>query len=75
MAAVPGLADLRAPVVLSGHGGRSLPWSFRCPLAAWQNVARVVSAFMGQNGGAGRALKTKYQSERLLVGEIARKIR
>jgi len=50
MAAVPGLADLRAPVVLSGHGGKVPALELQVPFGSLQNVARVVSAFMGQMG-------------------------
>jgi hypothetical protein len=50
MAAVPGLADLHTPVVLSGRGGTLPTLEFQVPFASLQNVARVVSAFMGQMG-------------------------
>ena len=51
MGAVPGLADLRAPLVLSGSGGKVPAIEFQVPFGSLQNVARVVSAFMGQMGG------------------------
>jgi hypothetical protein len=50
MAAVPGLADLHTPVVLSGRGGTIPTIEFQVPFASLQNVARVVSVFMGQMG-------------------------
>jgi hypothetical protein len=52
LAAVPGLADLRVPVVLSGRGGKAPAIEFQVPFGSLQNVARVVSAFMGQMGVA-----------------------
>jgi hypothetical protein len=50
MTAVPGLADLRAPVVLDGHGGSVAAMEIQVPFGSLQNIARVVSAFMGQMG-------------------------
>jgi hypothetical protein len=50
MTAVPGLADLRAPVVLNGHGGSVAAIEIQVPFGSLQNIARVVSAFMGQMG-------------------------
>jgi len=50
MVAVPGLADLRAPLVLSGSGGTVPAIEFQVPFGSLQNVARVVSGFMGQMG-------------------------
>jgi hypothetical protein len=50
MAAVPGLSDLRAPVVLDGHGGSVAAMEIQVPFGSLQNIARVVSAFMGQMG-------------------------
>jgi hypothetical protein len=50
MAAVPGLADMHAPVVLTSRGGAVPAIEFQVPFATLQNVARVVSAFMGQMG-------------------------
>ena len=52
MAAVPGLADLRAPIVLSGRAGKAPAIEFQVPFGSLQNIARVVSAFMGQMGAA-----------------------
>jgi hypothetical protein len=52
MAAVPGLAELRAPLVLSGSGGKAPAIEFQVPFGSLQNVARVVSAFMGQMGAS-----------------------
>ncbi len=50
MAAVPGLADLRAPLVMSGSAGRIPALELQIPFGTLQNVARVVSGFMGQMG-------------------------
>jgi hypothetical protein len=50
MAAVPGLSDLRAPLVLDGHGGSVAAIEIQVPFGSLQNIARVVSAFMGQMG-------------------------
>ena len=50
MTAVPGLADLRAPMVLNGHGGSVAAIEIQVPFGSLQNIARVVSAFMGQMG-------------------------
>jgi hypothetical protein len=50
MTAVPGLADLRAPMVLNGHGGSVAAIEIQVPYGSLQNIARVVSAFMGQMG-------------------------
>jgi hypothetical protein len=52
MTAVPGLADLRAPVVVNGHGGSVAAIEIQVPFGSLQNIARVVSAFMGQMGAA-----------------------
>jgi len=52
MAAIPGLADLHTPVALSSRGGPLLSVEFQVPFGTLQNVARVVSAFMGQMGAA-----------------------
>jgi hypothetical protein len=50
MAVVPGLAELRTPVVLSGGGGTVPVIEFQVPFGSLQNVARVVGVFMGQMG-------------------------
>jgi hypothetical protein len=50
MASVPGLADLHTPVVLSSRGGTVPAIELQVPFGSLQNVARVVSAFMGQMG-------------------------
>ena len=52
MTAVPGLADLRAPMVLNAHGGSLAAIEIQVPFGSLQNIARVVSAFMGQMGAA-----------------------
>lgn len=52
MAAVPGLADLRAPLVFSGSGGNVPALELQIPFGTLQNVARVVSGFMGVMGSA-----------------------
>ena len=52
VAAVPGLADLRVPVVLLGRGGKVPAIEFQVPFGSLQNLARVVSPFMGQMGAA-----------------------
>jgi len=50
MMAIPGLTDLRAPVVFSGSGGNVPAMELQIPFGTLQNVARVVSAFMGVMG-------------------------
>ena len=50
MAAVPGLSELRAPIVLLGTGGALPSMEMEWPFGSLQNVARVVSGFMGQMG-------------------------
>jgi hypothetical protein len=50
MAAVPGLADMRAPLVFSGSGGNVPALEMQIPFGTLQNVARVVSGFMGVMG-------------------------
>jgi hypothetical protein len=50
MAAVPGLADLYTPLVLSGRSGTVAAIEFQVPFGSLRNVSRVVSAFMGQMG-------------------------
>jgi hypothetical protein len=52
MAAVPGLADLRAPLVFAGSGGKVPALELQIPFGTLQNVARVVSGFMGVMGPA-----------------------
>jgi hypothetical protein len=52
MAAVPGLPELRVPVVFSGKGGGVPNLELQVPFGSLQNVARVVSGFMGQMGAS-----------------------
>jgi hypothetical protein len=50
MGAVPGLRELRAPIVVLGSGGGLPSFELQMPFGSLQNVARVVSGFMGQMG-------------------------
>ena len=50
LAALPGLNELRAPVVLSASTGNAPAIELQIPFGSLQNVARVVSGFMGQMG-------------------------
>jgi hypothetical protein len=52
MSAVPGLAELRAPMVMAGSGGNIPALELQIPFGTLQNVARVVSGFMGAMGPA-----------------------
>jgi hypothetical protein len=50
MMTMPALAELRAPVVLTGQAKGGPAIELQIPFGSLQNVARVVSAFMGQMG-------------------------
>jgi hypothetical protein len=47
---LPGIADMKVPVVFSLHGGSSLVGDFRIPLGSLDNVAKVVREMLGSAG-------------------------
>jgi hypothetical protein len=51
MNAVPGLSELRAPLVMSMWGGKTTAFDFQFPFQTLANVAQVVRPFMGMMGG------------------------
>jgi hypothetical protein len=51
MNAVPGLAELRAPLVLAVWGGKTTAIDLQLPYQSLVNVAQVVRPFMGMMGG------------------------
>jgi hypothetical protein len=51
MNAVPGLSQLRAPVVMALWGGKTTAFDLQFPYQTLANVAQVVRPFMGMMGG------------------------
>jgi hypothetical protein len=49
-AALPGLTEMKAPVLFALRSGQSLTGDFRLPLGSLENIAKVVNAMMGQAG-------------------------
>jgi hypothetical protein len=49
--AVPGLSELRAPMVLAMWGGKTTAFDLQFPYQTLANVAQVVRPFMGMMGG------------------------
>ena len=49
--AVPGLAELRAPLVLALYGGKTTAFDIQFPYQSFANVAQVMRPFMGMMGG------------------------
>lgn len=53
-AALPGVAEMRAPFVFGLQTGASLTADFRIPLASLDNIGKVVQSILGSAGGAAR---------------------
>jgi hypothetical protein len=48
--AFPGIAEMKAPFLLTLHGGNSLVGDFRIPLGSLESIAKVVRAMQGGAG-------------------------
>ena len=52
MGAVPGLTELRAPLVVAFHGGATSGVDVQIPFESLANAARVVRPFIGKMGAS-----------------------
>ena len=55
VAAIPGLKELRAPLVMAVRNGPNVELELQVPTATLENIARIVQPFMGTMGGASAA--------------------
>jgi hypothetical protein len=53
-AALPGVAEMRAPFVFGLQTGTTLTADFRIPLGSLDNIGKVVQSVLGSSGGAAR---------------------